>query len=101
MLIDLIKENRFTLKKASRWYSAETITGADYADDLVLLANTPIQAESLLHSLEQAAGVIGLYMNTNKTVFMCFKQKGGTIFTLSDKPLKLVDKFTFFLPSWL
>ena len=38
--IDLIKENGFTLKKArSRWYSTET--PADYADDLVLLANTP------------------------------------------------------------
>ena len=28
------------------------------------------QAESLLHSLEQAAGVIGVYMNANKTEFM-------------------------------
>ena len=25
----------------------------DYADDLALLANTPVQAKSLLHSLEQ------------------------------------------------
>ena len=29
---------------------------ADYADDLVLLTNTPAQAEYLLHSLKQAAG---------------------------------------------
>ena len=28
------------------------ITNADYADDLELLANTPAQVESLLHSLE-------------------------------------------------
>ena len=34
---------------------AETITYADYADDIVLLANTPTKTESLPHSLEQAA----------------------------------------------
>ena len=40
--IDRMKENYFRLKKAKRRrYSAETITDADYADDKVLLANTP------------------------------------------------------------
>ena len=53
-LINLMKENDFTLKKArSNWYPPETITDTDYADDLALLANTPAQAESLLHTLEQ------------------------------------------------
>ena len=42
------------LKKArSRWYPAGTITDADYAYDLMLLANTSAQAESLLYSLEK------------------------------------------------
>ena len=42
--IDLMKENYFTLKKArSRWYPAQTIMDADYADDIVLLTNTPTQ----------------------------------------------------------
>ena len=51
--IYLIKENNFTLKKArSRQYPAETVKDADYAYDLVLLANTPAQAESLLRSLK-------------------------------------------------
>ena len=41
------------LKKArSRQYLAETITDADYTDDLAFLANTPTQVESLLHSLD-------------------------------------------------
>ena len=49
--IDQIKENVFYTKKArSRWYPAETITDADYATDLVLLANTTAQVESLLNS---------------------------------------------------
>ena len=51
--IDRMKENSFKLtKERSRSYSAQTIMDADYADDIELLANTPAQAENLLHSLE-------------------------------------------------
>ena len=40
--IEKVKENGFELtKKRSRRYSAETITDADYADDIAILANTP------------------------------------------------------------
>ena len=50
--IDKIKENGFELtKKRSRRYPAKTITNADYGDDIAILANTPDQAETLLHSL--------------------------------------------------
>ena len=39
--IDKIKENGFDLtKNRSRRYSAKTITDADYADDIAILANT-------------------------------------------------------------
>ena len=49
-LVDLMKENGFTLKKAkSRQYLAETITDTDYTDDLTLLANTPGQAGGKKH----------------------------------------------------
>ena len=52
--IDKIKENGFELtKKRSRRYPAKTITDADYADDIAILANTPVQAETLLHTLER------------------------------------------------
>ena len=45
-LIDKIRENGFELtKKRSRRYPAKTITDADYADDIAILANTPDQAE--------------------------------------------------------
>ena len=47
---------------------------ADNVDDLVLLTNKPAQAESLWYCLEQVAGSIDLYVNANKTKFMCFKQ---------------------------
>ena len=65
----------------------------DYAGDLALLANTPAQAQSMLHSLERAAGGIGLHVNANKTEYMCFNQIGD-ISTLNGRSLKLVDKFT-------
>ena len=38
---------------------------------------------------------IGLYANSDKTEFMCFNQD-GTISSLNEKPLKLIDPFTYF-----
>ena len=92
-----MKENSFILKKANpnslkEWQREATvfsqswsmkchftsglslilslITDTDYADDLVLLANTPAQAKSLPYSMELAARGIGLYVNSDKTEFM-------------------------------
>ena len=93
--IDKIRENGFELtKKRSRRYRAKTITDADYADDIAILANTPNQAETLLHSLERVAAGIGLYVNAHKTEYMSYDQTGD-ISTLDGTPLKLVDKFTY------
>ena len=85
----LIKENGFTLKMVwSRRYNAETTRDVDYADDIALLVNTPDQAESLLHSLEQTAGDIGLYLSVN----MYFNWEEATS-TLNAGHLKLEDNF--------
>ena len=93
--IDKIRENSFELtKKRSRRYPAKTITDVDYADDIVLLANTPNQAETLLHSLERTAAGIGLHVNAHKTEYMCYNQTGD-ISTQNRTSLKLVDKFTY------
>ena len=89
--IDKIKENSFKLtKERSRSYPEQTIT---YASDISLLANTPAQAKTLLHSLERAAAGIGLHVNEHKTDYMCFTQTGN-ISTLNGSSLKL-DKFTY------
>ena len=54
--IDKMKENGFKLtKERSRRYPAHTITDEDYTVDIALLANTPAQTGTLLHSLERAA----------------------------------------------
>ena len=90
-----IKKNGFKLtKKSSRRYPTKTITDADYADDIAILANTPNQAETLLDSLKQAAACIGLHVNAHKAEYMCFNQTGD-ISTLDGSSLKLVDKFTY------
>ena len=91
--MDKMKDDGVMLtKERSRSYPANTITDADYADYIVLLANTPTLAETKLHSLERAASGISLHVNADKTECMCFNQTGD-ISTLNGNSLKLVDKF--------
>ena len=93
--IDKMKENGFKLaKERNRRYPTQTITDADYTDDIALLANTPTQADPLLHSQERAAAGIGLHVNAHKTEYTCFNQRSD-LSTLNGSSLKLVDKFTF------
>ena len=93
--IDKMKGNVFKLtKERSRRYPAQTITDADNAEDIALLANTPAQGETLIHSLERATAGIGLHVNAHKTEYMCFNQRGD-ISTLNRSSLKLVNKFTY------
>ena len=93
--IDKMKDNGIKLtKKRSRRYPSQTITYAEYADDIALLANAPVQAETLLYSLERAAACIGLHVNAHKMGYMCFNQRGDTS-TRNGSSLKLVEKFTY------
>ena len=62
----------------NRRYPAKFITETE---DLAASTNIPAQAESLLHSLEQAAGRIVLYVNVIKTEFICYRQKEVVQFT--------------------
>ena len=97
--IDKIKVNGFKLtKERSRRYPTQTITDANYTDDIALLANAPAQAETLLNSLERAAAGISLHVNAHKTEYMCFTQTGD-ISTPNCSSLKLVDKFTYLRSS--
>ena len=54
-------------KKEAEDSPAQTITGADYSDDIVHLANSLAQAEYLRQSL---------HVNTDKTEYLCFNQRG-------------------------
>ena len=61
---------------------------------MIVLTNIAAQAKSLLHSQQQAERGFGLYAKSEKKEFMFFKQEGANP-TLRDKPLKLVDQFTY------
>ena len=90
-----MKDSVFKLaKERNRRYPAQTITDVDFSDNIVLLANTLTQVETLLHGQERAAAGIGLHVNADKTEYMCFNQRGD-ISTLNGSSLKRVDKFTY------
>ena len=88
--IDRSNERKWLYTK-KRWYLTQTIMDADYTDDIALLANTPTQPESLLHSLKQAVSGISLHVNADKMEYVCLDQKGD-ISILNVDSLKLVDK---------
>ena len=89
--IDQIK-NGLTLKR-KEINDIQQMTVTDHADDLELFANTPDKAESQLRGVEKVLRTY-IYVNANKTDFIYFKLEGA-ITTLSCKPLKLVDQFTY------
>ena len=61
-------------------------------DDIVLLENTPGQAESQLYSLEKAAVDISFYLKADKTEYIGFNQnQTRDISTHAGGFLKLVD----------
>ena len=80
--IDKIRENGFELtKKRSKRYPAKTITDADYADDLALLANTPNQAETLAwNELQQALASMSMRTKLN----ICVTTKRATLPLLTE-----------------
>ena len=82
----------------SRRNPVQTITDANYADDIALLANSPAHTKSLLHSQERPVAGIGLHVNADKTKYIHFNQRGD-IFTLNGSSLKLVGKFTYLRSS--
>ena len=92
--IEWKKKASMLTKERSRRYLAQTIKDMDYTDDILLLANTPAQAESLQHTLKWEAGGIGLHVNADKTEYMCFNQRGDNSI-LNGGLLKIVDKFTY------
>ena len=75
------------------------MTYTDYADDQVLLANTPIQEKTILHCLEYAVGEIDSWTYSNQAGQMYFKQS-GIIATLSGKWLKLIDQLKHLGIQW-
>ena len=93
--VDKLNSFGFTLEKAkSRRYPAKKIIEADYADNLALFSDKIDDAERLLHAVEEAAARIGLYINSKKTEYVCYKQN-GEIKDLKGTTLKEVEHLTY------
>ena len=61
----------FTLKPArSKRYKAIKLADIEFADDIALLANSAIDAQSLLQTVEEIAASVGLKMNKSKKKYM-------------------------------
>ena len=87
----------FTLtKQKSKRHTAKKIIDADYADDLAVLADYLKDATSLLHSIETIAREIGLYVNADKTEFICLNQVASeNMKSLNGEKVKQVDDFKY------
>ena len=57
----------------------ETMTDRDYADDLALLTNTPAQAKSLLHRLDQFTYFGSNISFTESNINICLVKAWNTI----------------------
>ena len=95
--LDKNNELGFTLtKQKSKCYPAMKITDADYADDLAVLADILKDATFLLHSIERTAKEIGLYLNADKTEFICFNQDASErMKSLDGEKIKQVEDFKY------
>ena len=87
----------FTLiQRKSRRHPAKKISDADYADDIAVLTDYLEDAAKVLHNIEQLAQVIVLYVNSEKTEYMCLNQDASAgIKSLNGGKVKKVDDFKY------
>ena len=64
-----------------------------FADDIILLSESPEQLETMIHSLKSASYAVGLEMNLNKTKVMTNSQQYPL--HLDQKPLEYVDSYIY------
>ena len=93
--IESMKNNGFKLaNERNRRYPTQSITDADYTDDIALLAKAHTKANTLLHIQERAVIGKGHHVNAHMREYMCFNQRPD-ISILNGGSLKLVDNFTY------
>ena len=65
--------------RRSRRTPAESISDLDFADDIVLMSNTVVQAQQLLMDVERECKEVGLLLNSTKTKAMYINTEIGTL----------------------
>ena len=73
------------------------LTDTDFDDDIALISQSLLGAQSLLQSLEQASNCVGLYLNETKTEYinMCSSDIDFIIKTLNNSVLKMVSDYVY------
>ena len=81
-------------KQRSRRYPVIKITDADYADDLVIFADSSRNAEKLLNVLEESGKTVGLKVNIKKMQHININSN-KTVKSIDGEVLKNVDNFIY------
>ena len=86
----------FEQRKSSR-HPSKHVTDLDYADDIALTADQIESAQSLLLSLENAAQLVGLTLNSDKTKYLLINgdENHPVIISLDGTTLKEVNDFKY------
>ena len=66
----------------------QTITDADFANDIALICKSIESAQILLSSLESAANCVGLYFNDTKTEYISYSKSNKSIDNIIIKTVK-------------
>ena len=86
----------FTLKPArSKRHKAIKLADIEFADDIALLANSAIDAQTLLQTVEEIAASVGLKMNESKTKYMTEGNIEGNITSLNGENIEKVEDFVY------
>ena len=78
----------------SRRQPATHITDLDFADDIALVSDLVTNAEALLHSVEDAANLVGLHCNETKTEVIS-STPNSSFRSLAGNSIKQVEDFKY------
>ena len=96
MSVGTITNRGFEIKpRQSSRHPAEYLTDTYFADDIALVSESLVNAQSLLQSLEQASNCVGLYLNENKTEYVnkCNTDSNFVIKTIKNTLLQMVSDY--------
>ena len=84
------------MTERSHRFPGVTITDKDFADDIALISDNLVKAQSLLERVENAATEVGLQISTSKTEYMAYNlQQQGDLTTPDNSKLRQVDDFKY------
>jgi hypothetical protein len=90
----VMRQSTSNLHLGIPWLNKSTLEDLDFADDLAILSETPLEAQMKTERLELFSNQIGLQINASKTKIMYLNNTHDAI-KLKDLPIEPVTKFTY------